>query len=369
MREGFSHFVDLLSAKVPSWDIDYGSCQDLLATAFPAGLGDQKQADHAMDDFMRKVEEALIDEVGFDSYCQRFARRADNGGFSLLPDHIQSRYQGSTPYEKRELFWQDEAPKRYLFHILTTLFGEIFGRQGADSVFGPLWRSFVHNLRCEGSFGPLPVPAGQVGVASAGASQLPTRWSETAITGDLRKLSGNVSALGYYVEKIRERFIIRQDVKTLNDRAQWLEGKLRELKLAQDIQGAAFNLAIQRKEHELRAKQLALQHMQADADLADSFDLAPLRKENSRLTLEVEAATLRKSIRDVAPPEPSARDTKASPEQQRATDKAVCEARIEVLKQERQKALLIKDDQERLLKINAIDDSLQRELERWARLI
>lgn len=368
MGERLSYFVDLLAARVPSWDIDYGSCRDLLAAAFPVGHVGQGQLDRAMDDLMRCIEEALVDEAGFDGYCQRFARRADNGGFSVLPDHLQTRYAASTPYEKVQLFWHDDAPRRYLFRILTTLFGEIFGGQGADSVFRPLWRSFVQSLRSDGTSNATPVSAGHVAVTSNGGSPLPDRWNETIVSGDLRRLSGNASALGYYVEKLRERFIIRQDVKTLEERSRWLEARLKELKIARDIQGTVFDLAIQRKEHELRAKQLALGHIQADADLVDSADLAPLRKETSRLTLEAETARLRKVIRDLTPDQTQKGPT-ISAEQQRVNEKATCEARIEVLKKEKQKALLIEDSQERLLRVNAIDDALQREMERWARLI
>src|SRR5882724_5182781 len=134
MKEELSHFLDLLSAKVPSWDIDYGSCRDLLAAAFPSGRAHHEQVERAMEEFMRTIEEALIDEVGFDAYCKRFARRTDNGGFSVLPDHLQNRYHGTSPYDKLQLFWHVDAPSRYLFRVLTTLFGEIFGRQGADSI-------------------------------------------------------------------------------------------------------------------------------------------------------------------------------------------------------------------------------------------
>ena len=363
MTDGFSNFIDLLAAKVPSWDIDYGSCRDLLASAFPAGRGGQQQLERAMDEFMHSIEEALIDEAGFDSYCQRFAARTDNGGFSVLPDHLQSRYHASTPYEKFQLFWDDEAPRRYLFRVLTTLFGEIFGRQGADHVFRPLWRSFVHSLRGGGTSEPIPMPAGNVAVASKSSPPLPDRWNESVVAGDLRRLSGNVSALGHYVENLRERFIIRQDVKTLNHRAQWLEAKLKELKVALDIQGTAFNLAIQRKEHELRAKQLALQHLQVDDDLAGSIDLAPLRKENNRLTLEAEGARLRKAIRELTP-DPK-KDGSVSPEQQKYQRHTASEARLQKLKSLKQDALKLDDPEERMHKVNAIDDEILKEMEVW----
>ena len=62
-------------------------------------------------------------------------------------------------------------------------------------------------------------------------------------------------------------------------------------------------------------------------------------------------------------------NSKPSPEQQRASDRSTCESRIENLKQEKNKALVIEEPQERILKVNAIDDALQREMERWAKLL
>ena len=368
MNEGLSHFIDLLSARVPSWDADYGTCWDLIASVFPAGRGGQQQADQAMQDFMRSIEEALIDEIGFDDYCAAFVRRADNSS-SVLPEHLEQRYQGSTPYEKLQLFWHEDAPKRYMFRILTTLLGETFGRHKADNVFRPLWRSLVQTLRT-GEPSPLPVSINQTAISKVGPTLVPDRWNESIMSGDLQRLSDNSSALVHYVSEVKRRFIIRQDVKTLNQRTEWLEAKLRGLKLAQSIQDTCFNLAIQRREHELRAKQLALQHLQADADLADSSELTPLRKENSRLTLEAESARLRKVIRELTPaPEPVKKEAAIPPEQQRANDRTMCEDRIQKLKIEKQKALTLDDEQERLLKVNAIDDALQREMDRWAKLL
>jgi len=363
MPDGFSNFIDLLAAKVPSWNTDYGSCRDVLAAAFPAGRSGQQQLERAMDDFMKSIEEALIDEVGFDSYCQRFAARTDNNGFSVLPTDLQNQYHASTPYEKVLLFWHETAPRRYLFHILTMLFGEIFGRQGADHVFRPLWRSFVHSLRSDESPRPVHVPAGSVAVASKSTPPLPASWNESVVAGDLQRLSGNVTVLGHYIENLRERFIIRQDVKTLNHRVQWLEAKLKELKIALDIQGTAFNLAIQRKEHELRTKQLALQHLQADGDLVDSIELAPLRKENNRLTLEAEGARLRKTIRELTP-DPK-KEGSGSQEQQKVQRHAASEARLQKLKSLKQEALKLADPEEGMHKVNAINEEILKEMEVW----
>jgi hypothetical protein len=56
-------------------------------------------------------------------------------------------------------------------------------------------------------------------------------------------------------------------------------------------------------------------------------------------------------------------------EEQRAKDRSACEAKIQSLKQEKQKALKIDDEDERLLRVNAVDAALEREYERWAKLL
>jgi len=53
----------------------------------------------------------------------------------------------------------------------------------------------------------MPLPAGQVALSSRNTPAVPERWSEAIVSSDLQRLSGSSSALGYYVEKLRERFI------------------------------------------------------------------------------------------------------------------------------------------------------------------
>jgi hypothetical protein len=63
------------------------------------------------------------------------------------------------------------------------------------------------------------------------------------------------------------------------------------------------------------------------------------------------------------------REPELTPEQKRQKERKACEARIADLKAQKQEALKIEDEDERLLRVNAIDAALEREYERWARLI
>jgi len=44
----------------------------LLAAAFHFGSAHHEQSNRAMEEFMRTIEDALIDEVGLRRYCKRF---------------------------------------------------------------------------------------------------------------------------------------------------------------------------------------------------------------------------------------------------------------------------------------------------------
>jgi len=141
---------------------------------------------------------------------------------------------------------------------------------------------------------------------------------------------------------------------------------MRELKLAQEIQEPRqFSHPTQRGMNSAPAT--ALQHMQADADLTDSTELTPMRKENSRLRWRRNLLDYGSSFRELAPSEPTRKEV--SYRRKNSEPATVPRARLGLncLKQERQKALRIEDEQERILKANAIETALQREMDRWGK--
>jgi hypothetical protein len=71
------------------------------------------------------------------------------------------------------------------------------------------------------------------------------------------------------------------------------------------------------------------------------------------------------SLSAPSPPVPS----ELTPEQKRAQDKKNCEARIAELKAQKQQALKIDEEDERLRRVNAIDNAIEREYERWSKLL
>ena len=83
--------------------------------------------------------------------------------------------------------------------------------------------------------------------------------------------------------------------------------------------------------------------------------------------MELEIAKLDQQIQEIK--NASKAEPKLSPEQERANRHTQSEGRLNKLKKEKQKALKIEDEQERLLKVNAIDDEIQREMVEWSKTL
>ncbi len=87
------------------------------------------------------------------------------------------------------------------------------------------------------------------------------------------------------------------------------------------------------------------------------------------MQLQKEIVQIRSETDAIQKPAAAAAAPQLTPEQQRANDRAACEAKIQALKDEKQKALTLDDQAERVLRVNALDDAIAREYERWAKLL
>lgn len=96
-------------------------------------------------------------------------------------------------------------------------------------------------------------------------------------------------------------------------------------------------------------------------------DVHNLRLVRDRLSVELDIVKLSKDIEDVRHPQRPERPL--TPAQQRVQDREACEEKIKDLKEEKRKALKIGDEDERIRRVNAIDSAIDREYERWGRLL
>jgi len=198
---------------------------------------------------------------------------------------------------------------------------------------------------------------------------LPAQWDETAIARQLDAFRGQSPALvSHYIESVKTRWVTNQNDKTAAVRGRFLKTKLEELKLFKEGQQLMVDLEALVLEREKRLKTLQLENAQLDATMRTRSDREQMVALKERKQLELDIAKLDKEIRELNAPAPSP-EQQISPEQKRAKDREACEARLADLKTQKQKALLIQDEDERLLRVNAIDAALEREYERWAKLL
>ena len=133
-----------------------------------------------------------------------------------------------------------------------------------------------------------------------------------------------------------------------------------------EMQSLLHDIHLDGKEFEIKQLEAQVRKDDVSAKLQSEVQLRALRKQRDELVLKKEISQLEQEINGNGNNQTA--NSKPSPEQQRASDRSACESRIENLKQEKNKALVIEEPQERILKVNAIDDALQREMERWAKL-
>jgi hypothetical protein len=197
---------------------------------------------------------------------------------------------------------------------------------------------------------------------------LPAQWDELAITRQLQQLRDQRPALiPHFVESVKERWILRQDDQTAEVRLRFLKTQIDQLKLVKEFQQTAHDIELLLLEKTKRMKSLQLETEELEMKRRGLSQKERLESLRDQKKMELEIAKLEKEISDFktsAQPE-----RRLTPEQQRANDKAACEARIQALKEEKQKALQIEDAAERVMRVNALDDAIQREYERWSKLL
>lgn len=198
--------------------------------------------------------------------------------------------------------------------------------------------------------------------------ELPKKWDDSEITRLLQKHADQPTVLAHTVSSIRARMVINQDVKTAQKRLKLLASVIEVFQLNKQLQGVLHDL-------QLADKSFAIQQIEAEIRLEDVESrqkserrLRDLRRERDELELRLEIERSRRDM-DGLRKETNRSEAEVSPEQKKAREKKACEDRLAGLKAEKQKALSIDDESERILKVNAIDDAICREMERWARLL
>lgn len=199
--------------------------------------------------------------------------------------------------------------------------------------------------------------------------ELPKRWDDAEIAKLLQRHASQPTVLAHAVSSIKTRMVLNQDVKTAQKRLKLLSSVIEVFKLTQELQGVLQDLHLADKEFAIRQLETDIRLEDARARQASERRLRQLRQERDELALQREITQSHYDIDALRKTTTTRQEPELTAEQKRAREKKACEDRLASLKAEKQKALTIEDESERVLKVNAIDDAISREMERWARLL
>jgi hypothetical protein len=196
---------------------------------------------------------------------------------------------------------------------------------------------------------------------------VPTKWNDGEIARLLQGYQDQPAVLSYAVSSIRSRLIMGQDLKTAQRRLKLIASVIELFKLNQEMQGILHDIHMAEKEFEISQVEAAIRLEDAQSRQRSEALLRQLRSQRDELVLKKEITQLgadTDSIHRATKPQ-----AQPSPEQQRQKRHADSEARIQKLKALKQEALKLDDADERLQKVNAIDDEIQAEMDEWRKTL
>jgi hypothetical protein len=196
---------------------------------------------------------------------------------------------------------------------------------------------------------------------------LPRKWDDAEITKLLQRHHDQPTVLAHAVSSIKSRMILNQDVKTAQQRLKLVASVIEVFKLNREMQGVLHDLHLAEKEFAIRQIETDIRLEDVQAHQKSEQRLRQLRQQHDEMQLQRELVQLKQDADAISNPPKVA--PQLSPQEQRANDKKSCEAKIADLKTQKAEALKIDEEEERIRKVNAIDNALEREYERWSKLL
>jgi hypothetical protein len=191
--------------------------------------------------------------------------------------------------------------------------------------------------------------------------KLPSKWDDNEVTRLLQRYQDQPAVLSHAVSSIKTRLVMNQDIKTAQRRLKLIASVIELFKFYQALQGILYDIHLAEKDFEIRQVEADTRLEDAVARRKSENRLRDLCSQRDELQLQREITQLRRDTESID--RPAKPEAQLTPEQQRAKRHAASEARLESLKQQKQEALKIQDPEERVQKVNAIDDEIQRELQ------
>ncbi len=209
---------------------------------------------------------------------------------------------------------------------------------------------------------------------------LPEVWNETEISIALNQYRDTTNVMGQYLDALATRFLIGQDIQTIEVRCRFLERFNGYAEVARKTYGWRRALLRAVAEEDLKDILLQAQIQSGRNALEDAHrdpELRPLEQEAARGDVRVRIERNRKEIRDISkpdpppPPPPPAPPRPPTPEEIRAQERAKLDHREqEILDQIRQTMSDPNLDEEmRERKLNALYEKLAEIHDKQAALL
>jgi len=198
--------------------------------------------------------------------------------------------------------------------------------------------------------------------------QVPEIWDERQISLGMERYRGNVNLLGQYVDGVVSRFVMGQDMRTMEVRSRFLETFNKHAAIAREsykwhryLQGGRAKL-----EEDLEDMRLEIQIQQARHELSGTRgdpELIELRKRVQRVEAMLQIAHTEKAIADLNRPDPlppSAPPPAPSASEVRQRQRVELDARVkhvrEVIRITQADPTL--DEEQKQRKLNSLDEKL-----------
>lgn len=204
-------------------------------------------------------------------------------------------------------------------------------------------------------------------VPNKGHVTVPSSWDERAITSQLHLYSKEPTLLSHYVFAIKERFIVGQNERTIQKRAQFLRAVFAQVNIIKDLKGLGHEMEKMDAEHALDMLGMELRRMDLTAQQSHHPTITGLKQEDEELDVKLRIAQKRRQMDDLkrqaAAPQPQSKD------EVRAQRKAEIERDIDRLKTDKVLAMgRARSDDERDRLENMYDDriaELETDLRRY----
>jgi hypothetical protein len=194
------------------------------------------------------------------------------------------------------------------------------------------------------------------------AATPPDAFREDRVLYDLAKLAHSPGLFQSYVERARVRFTKAAEKAVLEHWVSFYQagGRLIDARLEMERRKSEYlRLA---DEHRVKAKENEATIAAHEADIAEHHfrcEVAEYKRRN-----------LDRFVEGGRPPVPSEDlQPRLTADQQREKRHANSEARLQKLKALKQEALKLDDSDERMQKVNAVDDEIQQEMDQWRKTL